>query len=49
MQQKFTAVMAGGDIFAPAVQLILAVVLFALAIVLAVKGAKVIFGKKKTA
>ena len=46
MSQKFTAVMAGGDIFAPAVQLILAAVLFVLAIVLAVKGAKVVFGKK---
>ena len=49
MQQKFTAIMAGGDIFAPVVQLVLAVVLFVLAIVLAVKGAKVIFGNKKTA
>ena len=46
MMAKFTAVMAGGDIFAPAVQLVLAAVLFILAIVLAVKGAKIVFGKK---
>lgn len=36
-----------GDLFSAAVQAILAAILFVLAIVLAVKGAKTIFGKKK--
>lgn len=45
---KGLVLMAGsGDLFSAAVQAILAAILFALAIVLAVKGAKTIFGKKK--
>lgn len=46
---KFKAIAANGASFAPMVQLILAVVLFALAIVLAVEGYQTIFGKKKAA
>lgn len=46
---KGLVLMAGsGDLFSAAVQAILAAILFALAIVLAVKGAKTIFGKKKS-
>lgn len=45
---KGLVLMAGsGDLFSAAVQAILAAILFVLAIVLAVKGAKTIFGKKK--
>ena len=40
--QKMLLIMKGGDIFAPAVQAILAVLLFVLAVVLAVKGVKTI-------
>lgn len=47
LQAQTLKIMAGGDIFAPAVQVVLAALLFVLAIVLAVKGAKTIFGKKK--
>lgn len=44
---KGLVLMAGsGDLFSAAVQAILAAILFVLAIVLAVKGAKTIFGKK---
>lgn len=46
-QQKCTAIMAGGDIFAPALQAILALLLFVLAIVLTVKGVKTIMGQMK--
>lgn len=49
LQTQTLKVMAGGDIFAPMVQLVLAALLFILAIVLAVKGCKTIFGKKKPA
>ena len=49
LQAQTLKIMAGGDIFAPIVQLILAALLFILAIVLAVKGCKTIFGKKKPA
>ena len=50
LQAKCTVLMAGtGDLFAAGVQAILAAVLFVLAIILAVKGAKTIFGKKKAA
>ena len=51
IQQKFTLIAAGGDIFAPAIQGVLAIVLFVLAIVLAVKGIKTIAnaGKNKAA
>lgn len=45
---KGLVLMAGsGDLFSAAVQAILAAILFVLAIVLAVKGTKTIFGKKK--
>ncbi len=45
---KGLVLMAGtGDLFSAAVQATLAAILFVLAIVLAVKGAKTIFGKKK--
>lgn len=45
---KGLVLMAGsGDLFSAAVQAILAAILFVLAIVLAVKGAKTIFGEKK--
>lgn len=47
LQAQTLKIMAGGDIFAPVVQVVLAALLFILAIVLAVKGAKTIFGKKK--
>ena len=47
LQTQTLKIMAGGDIFAPTVQVILAALLFILAIVLAVKGCKTIFGKKK--
>lgn len=47
LQAQTLNIMAGGDIFAPTVQVVLAALLFVLAIVLAVKGAKTIFGKKK--
>ena len=40
--QKMLLIMKGGDIFAPAVQALLAVLLFVLAVVLAVKGVKTI-------
>ena len=40
--QKTLLIMKGGDIFAPAVQALLAVLLFVLAVVLAVKGVKTI-------
>ena len=46
---KINAIMAGGFTTAPVLQLVLAVVLFVLAIVLAVEGCITIFGKKKAA
>ncbi len=46
---KFAAVSAGGAGSAPMIQLALAVVLFVLAIFLAVEGCQVIFGGKKAA
>ena len=50
LQAKCAALMAGaGDPFAAGVQAALAAVLFVLAVILAVKGAKTIFGKKKAA
>ena len=45
--QKMLLIMKGGDIFAPAVQAILAVLLFVLAVVLAVKGVKTIVATVK--
>ena len=48
LMAKTTVLMSGsGDLFAAGVQAVLAAVLFVLAIILAVKGAKTIFGKKK--
>ena len=47
MHTKVLALAAGGNAFANGLQLVLAVALFVLAIVLAVKGMRVIFGKKK--
>ena len=47
LQTQSVAIFAGGDITAPLVQTILAALLFILAIILAVKGCKTIFGKKK--
>ena len=44
--QKVGIIAAGGDIFAPLVQAALAAVLFVLAVILTVKGVKVLFGKK---
>lgn len=41
-----TTIMAGGDIFAPAIQVAIALLLLVLSAILAVKGAKVLFGKK---
>ena len=50
LQAKCTALMAcARDPFAAGVQAALAAVLFVLAVILAVKGAKSIFGKKKAA
>lgn len=50
LQTKSVALMAGtGDPFANGVQAVLAVVLFVLAVILAVKGCKTVFGKKKPA
>lgn len=46
-QQKIVALMAGGDIVVPLVQLIIAIALLILAVVLAVKGCKVVFSKKE--
>lgn len=45
--QKMLLIMKGGDIFAPAVQALLAVLLFVLAVVLAVKGVKTIVATVK--
>ena len=47
--QKSQAIMAGGDIMAPAIQLTLAVILIVLAVVLVFKGCKTLFGKKQEA
>lgn len=49
MMAKVTAITTAGVALAPVLQLIIAVLLFLLAIVLAIKGAKVVFGKKKPA
>lgn len=48
LQTKCTALMAGsGDPFANTIQAVLSIVLLILAIILAVKGGRTIFGKKK--
>lgn len=46
MQQKLTMIMAGGDVLSSAIQLGIAAVLFVLALVLAVKGLRVIAKKQ---
>ena len=46
---KITAISAGGAGSAPVIQLVLAAVLFVLAIVLAFEGGKIVFGGKKAA
>ena len=46
---KYTLIMAGGDVFAPAMQLLIAILLLILSVVLMVKGAKTLFGQKKAA
>ena len=46
-KSKLTAIIAGTVTMANVLQLIIAVLLFVLAVILAVKGAKVIFGKRK--
>lgn len=46
---KVTAITTSGATVAPVVQLVLAAILFLLALVLAVEGCQVIFGKKKPA
>ena len=45
--QKAMAIVGGADIFAPLVQLVIAAILLVLAVVLAAKGCKVIFGSGK--
>lgn len=50
LQSKCLALMSGtGDLFAAGIQAVLAAILFVLSIILAVKGAKMIFGKKENA
>ena len=46
-KSKIDAIMASGLAFAPGIQLALAILLFVLAIILAIKGCKQIFGSKK--
>ena len=46
---KVKVITAGGATTAPVIQLVLAVVLFVLAIVLAIEGVQTIFGKKQAA
>lgn len=47
IQQKFVAVSAGGDIFAAAVQLIIALFLLVLAVILTIKGTKTLINANK--
>lgn len=47
LQAQTLKLLGGADPLAPLVQVVLAALLFVLAIILAVKGAKTIFGKKK--
>ena len=50
LQSKCLVLMSGtGDLFAAGIQAVLAAILFVLSIILAVKGAKTIFGKKENA
>lgn len=47
IQQKFVAVSAGGDIFAAAIQLVIALFLLVLAVILTVKGTKTLINANK--
>lgn len=47
IQQKFVAVSAGGDIFAGAIQLIIALFLLVLAVILTIKGTKTLINANK--
>lgn len=47
IQQKFVAVSAGGDIFAAAIQLIIALFLLVLAVILTIKGTKTLINANK--
>lgn len=47
IQQKFAAVSAGGDIFAAAIQLIIALFLLVLAVILTIKGTKTLINANK--
>lgn len=47
IQQKFVAVSAGGDIFAAAIQLVIALFLLVLAVILAIKGTKTLINASK--
>ncbi len=47
IQQKFVLVSAGGDIFAAAVQLVIALFLLVLAVILTIKGAKTLINANK--
>lgn len=47
IQQKFVAVSAGGDIFAAAVQLVIALFLLVLAVILTIKGTKTLIAANK--
>ena len=47
IQQKFVAVSAGGDIFAAAIQLVIALFLLVLAVILTIKGAKTLINANK--
>lgn len=47
IQQKFVAVSAGGDIFAAAIQLVIALFLLVLAVILTIKGTKTLINANK--
>lgn len=47
IQQKFVAVSAGGDIFAAAIQLVIALFLLILAVILTIKGTKTLINANK--
>lgn len=47
IQQKFIAVSAGGDIFAAAIQLVIALFLLVLAVILTIKGTKTLINANK--
>ena len=47
IQQKFVEVSAGGDIFAAAIQLVIALFLLVLAVILTIKGTKTLINANK--